>query len=234
MTSDELAHFADGDPTVIKAYTGFTEQGVEELLSPADRLDAIKKRIPAVLDRINLEKDWDFNTDTTGTGSDIVTSANKSIYRVEGKGKKARDIISILYGVDENNLTPLDEYSTVDADDMEHKVGLGGVFLWKQAPRVSDFPHFELVVAPTSAGLCRVNYRLKTLKIELFPSSFDILLQWGLLAELVPRAFEVKYADMLSLLASRHQGKGREYARVRQDPDLDAQNSFYVKTRGPY
>lgn len=231
MNAVKLAQMVDRDPTVIKSYTGFTQQGTSQLLSPSDRLKAIRGKIPLVLDRINLAHDWDFNTNTL----DLTTEANQGIYKCEQGQKKARDIITVLYGVDESSVLPLDEFSTVDADDMQYKVGIGDVCLWKEAPRSSDIAHFELVATPTLSGQwIKVRYRLDTPSIIDFPATFDLLLFKALLAMVVPRFFEEGFQDELSLMASRHQGKGREYKRVRSDPDVDAANVYYNQTRWPY
>ncbi len=231
MDEKKLAQMVDRDPTVIKSYMGFTQQGTSELLTPTARLAAIKQKIPLVLDRINLAHDWDFNTNTL----DLTTVANQGIYRCEQDKKKARDIITVLYGIDEASVRPLDEFSTVDADDMQYKVGLGDVCIWKEAPRSDDIAHFELVATPTLSGQwITVRYRLDTPAIIDFPGTFDLLLFKALLAMVVPRFYEDGYRDELSVMAARHQGKGREYKRVRQDPDVDAANVYYNQTRGQY
>jgi len=229
VTKNELATIVDRHPAVIKAYTGFTQAGVKPLLKPAERLAAIEKLIPLVCNRINLECDWDFNTDEV----EMQTVANQGVYKCVGNDDDARDIITVSYGADEDSLVQLDEFNSVEGNDLQY-AGISGVAFWQHSTRKSDFPHFELVGAPTSAGyLLKVSYRMKTMEIVEFPEGFELMLQWGLMAEIVP-SFEAKYREMLNLLAARHQGSGREYSRVRGDPDIEARNVQFNTLRGPY
>jgi len=231
MTESKLAAIVERHPSVIKAYTGFTNAGAQPLLKPTERLEAIKLLIPAVCSRINHECDWDFNTSEV----DMRTVANQGVYSCEGNNDDSRDIITVLYGAEESSLKPLDEFNPVKGDDLQYNAGITSVVFWRHSTRKADYPHFELVGAPDNSGyLIRLRYRMKTIGVAEFPEGFDLMLQWGLMAEISPREHEGKYREMRNLLVARHQGSGREYSRVRGDPDVEARNVQFSTLRGPY
>ena len=228
MDEAALVTLVSRNPAVIKAYTGFTHAGVKELLKPTERKEAIRDHIPLVLDRINLSVDLDFNTDVV----EMVSVADTAVYRCVGKSNDCRDIITVSYGPTADTCRPLREFTPTDGDDYQAEGGFTNVVFWQHARRQSDYPEFELRGTPSEAAVIKVRYRLKTPKLQEFPSSFDLLLEWGLLAEMAPLAFEKKYSSMLALLVSRHQGAGREYKRVRMDPDIQEKQAYYESIRG--
>lgn len=228
MNEETLVKLVDSNPAVIKAYTGFTEAGVEALLTPTQRFEAIKAHVPLVLDRINLSVDLDFNTDRV----QMASVASKAVYQCVGNHDDCRDIITVSYGPTADTCKPLHEFTPTDGDDFQAEGSFTDVVFWQHAKRKEDFPQFELRGTPSEAAVLQVRYRLKTPDISEFPSTLDLLLEWGLLAEIAPFAFETKYVNMLALLVSRHQGAGREFKRVRMDPDIQDRQSYYASIRG--
>jgi hypothetical protein len=228
MDENQLVRLVDTNPSVIKAYTGFTHAGAKPLLKPPERFEAIKRHVPLVLDRINLSVDMDFNTDMV----EMVSVADTAVYQCVGNSGDCRDIITVSYGATLDTCTPLNEFTPTDGDDFQAEGSFVGVVFWQHAKRKSDFPQFELRGTPSEAGVMKVRYRLRTPDIAEFPSTLDLLLEWGLLAEIAPHAFEEKYSNMLALLVSRHQGAGREYKRVRMDPDIQDKQAYYASIRG--
>lgn len=228
MNDSELTELAELDPHVLRMFSMATDQGVQELASAEERLLAIKRKIPLALNRINLSVDMDFNTNLV----QMVSVADKAVYICVGNNNDARDIITVSYGPTADTCTPLKEFTSTDGDDYQAEGMFSSPMFWQHATRQNDFPVFELRGTPTEASVMKVRYRMKTPALAAFPDSLDLLLVWGLLAELAPRAYEVKYADMLSLVSSRHQGAGREYKRVRMDPDIAEKQAYYDSIQG--
>lgn len=228
MNEKTLVTLVDSNPAVIKAYTGFSQAGVTPLLTPTERFEAIKAHVPLVLARINLSVDLDFNTDRV----EMASAASTAVYQCVGNHDDCRDIITVSYGPTADTCIPLHEFTPTDGDDFQAEGSFVNVVFWQHAKRKEDFPQFELRGTPSEAAVLQVRYRLKTPDISEFPSTLDLLLELGLLAVIVPRAYKMEYADTLALVVSRHQGAGREFKRVRMDPDIQDRQSYYDSIRG--
>lgn len=221
MTVGLLAKLVAENPRVIAAYMVPTREGIQPLWGPEEREKALQGLVPVATDRVNLAHDWDFNSHFV----DMTSVADQAVYKCIGNSNDCRDIITVQYGEDADNLDTLKEYTPTDRDDRYNAMGASDVAFWSPYKRRGTFPQFELVAAPNEAGkMIRVRYRFRGVTVVDFPGGFDWLLTLSLLSIIVP-AYEGMFQDELGFMISHHQGSGREDKRLRIDSVQEERNA---------
>ncbi len=169
-----------------------------------------------VLEQVIAQYDWDFIMDEY---SDVTSVAGQADYTLKGKNNSLRDIVSIRYGTE---LTVLSKMRTLDADEaLQNTPSLATVSSWYQALRSSQgFPIVTLIATPATTGaILRVRYRVKNIDLSRFPSEFDHVIAYGVLAWVDPNLVQL-FNFQLKKMIKRYRVGGKDYQPVSFDPHI--------------